>query len=345
MKKYLIAIAAAAMLLAGCAKTEVMTPGANTPAEITFTTAPLTKVLAAGQKTFGTGNVFQTYAWYSASSYSYAAGANEEFIPKSTVSFNGKEWKTGTSYFWPKDGGVLSFFSWSLNKGSLDFASSSATPAVPPSLSFSETEGVKLTGYSSLQNDDFMVAVPALNKTANESTYTHTGVPTLFRHKTAQVKFIVKTKKAYDKDFILTGISFTGVSTAGDYIQGDGTAEKPEGWTPTPTSGTTSCYSDATGIKLDVNGQDVPSNGTSIFVPQTFSDSDGKSLTVTYKIGTTPKTATVRVNSMLGGNASVSTAFQMGKIYTITLVFSGSEILWDPYEVDWDATETEIEVG
>ena len=342
MKKYLIVIAAAAML-AGCAKTEVMAPDGNAPAEITFTTAPLTKALAAGQKTFSTSNVFRTYAYYTAGDFAYTA-SGEEFIPWTEVRHGSDDnWKTVTSYFWPKDGGCLSFFSWSLNTGALTYRDGTT-----PSVSFDATSGITLADYSCTGNDDFMVADPALSKTGNESIYEHHGVPTLFHHKTAQVKFKVKTKKAYDKDFTLTGISFTGVSTTGTYVQGNnltGTAAIAESWTPVASSATTSCYSDATGMTFDENGKDVPSNGTTIFIPQTFSSGDGKTLTVTYKIGDIAKTATVSVNSMLGGDAGVSTAFQMGKIYTVTLVFSGSEILWDPYEVDWDAAETEIEVG
>ena len=347
MKKCLIVIAAAAML-AGCAKNEVTTPVVNTPAEITFTTAPLTKALAAGQSSFSTSNIFSTCAYYTPADFDYTA-SGEVFFDWQTVSHNktNDNWKTATSYFWPKDGGKLSFFSWSLNTASLKYADGTTDPAV----TFDPKSGITLSNYAS--GNDFMVADPALNKIGNFLTYQYLGVPTLFRHKAAQINFKVKTKKAYTgRTFTLNSISFVNVSTTGTYVQGNnltGTGAVAESWTAKASDATT-VYFDTGGLTFADTEVAVTANGTSIFVPQSFTDADDtKVLEIKYSIttgsSTVQKTAKVKMNTILGGSATQGTAFQMGKIYTITLIFSGSEILWNPEVVDWLDSNTDVAVS
>lgn len=332
-------------MLTGCAKNEMTTPGGNAPAEITFTTAPITKGLAAGQSTFATTNVFETYAWYSAKGFNYTAAGAEEYVPASIVSYGDNCWKiVNTPYFWPKDGGTLSFFSWSLNKGDLEFASASATTPVSPMVYFTVDEGVTVSGYSCLQNDDFMVADPALDQSGNALTnyYEHIGVPTLFRHKTAQIRFKVKTKKAYSNIFTLKDISFVSVPMSGDYAQ-NATTSGIEKWSVEPSTATTPHYSSSTGTIFADSEVAVEANGTKTLIPQSFSDGDAKMLRVSYTISSgtssTPKTKTAEISmfQLLGGSSTVpQPAIEMGKIYTFTLIFSGSEITWNPEVVDWN---------
>lgn len=345
MKKYLIVIAAAAML-AGCAKNEVVTPDGNAPAEITFTTAPVTRA-----DSFDTDNVFQTYAVYTAGDYSYSTTASwDQFITFSAVRYSNRTWRIDsdndgdidsddTSYFWPKDGGKLSFFSWSLNTDKLTFAD-----GTDPDISFANTQGLSLDNYVS--GNDFMVADPALDKIENSYyTYDHIGVPTLFRHKAAQIIFKIKTAQSYSgKTFTLKSISFENVSTTGSYTQGSDPTGDPstEVWDAVDSKATTYYYydSDSDWEIPAITAEAVKANGISILIPQSFDDGDGKSLKLTYTItsGTTEqtKTATVKMNTLLGGSSSQTTALQKGKKYTITLsISSGNEILWTPEVVDW----------
>ena len=324
---------------AACSKYEVSTAQESRDAAISFTVAPLTKV--GDTKTFSTGNKFQTYAWYSADKFDYTTG--EEFVPASPVSYSGGSWNTATTYFWPKDGGYLSFFSWSLNSSSLAFSSANT------SVTFSATQGVKVENFSSEANDDFMVADPALNMQTNLKTYDNLGVPTLFRHKTSQIAFKVKTAKNYsDKTYTLTGIKFQNVSTTGTYTQGKNSTSS-ESWTAKESSRTVTHYSSTGGVVFSNTPVDVPSNGTYLFIPQNFASGDSKTVTITYTIksgsNTSTKTATLDVNTILGGNTSVATAFEKGKIYTITLIFSGNEILWNPQVQDWTDPEKNVTVG
>ena len=340
MKKCLIILAAAAML-AGCAEKEVITPEETAPAEITFTTAPLTKADA-----FGTDKIVQTYAFYTASTFDYTSG--EEYIPASTVSHTDDVWKTEKTYLWPKDGGVLSFFSWSLNSSSLKY-----NDGTDPKVTFSATDGITLTDYSSVGNNDFMVADPALNLSGNANkTYYHIGVPTLFRHKASQIAFKVKTSKDYSgRTFKLAGITFANISTSGTYKQGTdptNVTASTETWTPAASTTTTSYYSSTEGTTFADTEVTVPVNGTSIFVPQDFTETDGKTVTVTYTItsGTTvtEKSATISMNKLLGGGSTVS--IQKGKYYTVTLIFSvGTEILWNPEVKDWTEESKDVTVG
>jgi hypothetical protein len=328
---------------AACSKQEVTTMPERGDEEICFTVAPLTK---AETKTFDTGNIFQTAAFYTPSAFDYSEGEN--FL-SSSVSYNktSSSWKTATTYYWPKDGGVLSFFSWSLNSGSLTFTKGT------PGISITPTAGLTLTDYSSEGNDDFMVADPALSLTGNSNTYGHLGVPTLFRHKTSKIAFKVKTSKAYDgKTFTLTDISFQNLSTSGSYTQGtDPTSStaSTESWTAEASTATTSYYTSTDGMTFAETVADVPSNGTYLFVPQSFADGDGKTMTVNYTIksskNTVNKSATISLNKLLGGSSTLSTQFEKGKIYTITLIFSGSEILWNPEVMEWDGAAQAVTVG
>lgn len=354
MKKYLIVIAAAAML-AGCAKNETVTPGANAPAEITFTTAPLTK---ADAQTFAEANLFQTYAYYTATKFDYTA-SGETFIDWSEVSYGtDSNWRiTGKHYFWPKDGGYLSFFSWSLNTSSLKYADGTADPTV----TFDPTGGITLSNYVS--GNDFMVADPATDQTGNVKTYSHTGVPTLFRHKASQINFKVKTDKAYTgRTFALKEIKFVNVATTGTYVQGSdptNATASSETWTAGTADRTVAYYTDdtATQLPFDENATAVPANGavisvngSAIIVPQGFTDTQtDRILSVTYTItkngSSKDKTATITMNRLLGGSATVDAGLEKGKRYTITLSISASsEILWNPEVTDWETMEKGVTV-
>ncbi len=328
---------------AACSKQEVTTLLERGDEEICFTVAPLTK---ADTKTFDTGNIFQTVAFYTPDSFDYSEG--ETFL-SSSVSYNttSSSWKTAMTYYWPKDGGVLSFFSWSLNSGSLTFLKGT------PSISITPTAGITLTDYSSEGNDDFMVADPALSLTGNSNTYGHIGVPTLFRHKTSKIAFKVKTSETYDdRTFTLTGISFQNLSTSGSYAQGTNptsTTASTESWTADESTATTSHYSSTGGMTIPATAADVPSNGTYLFVPQNFTDGDGKTVTVNYTVKTSAKTveksATISLNKLLGGSSTLDTQFEKGKIYTITLIFSSKQILWNPEVQEWDGAAQAVTVG
>ena len=350
MKTKFILLCAATAALAACAKTEVTPEVLNQDAEITFLTAPVTKTVTKFENT----NVFQSAAFYDVTGFSYTSTTSESYIEPTLVKYwvDNNVWKAAASasateptrYYWPKDGGKLSFFSWSLNKSDLTFECG-VTPTI------TKDKGVAVTGFSSLDNDDFMVADPALDKTYNETEYTATsgvaaGVPTLFKHQTAQVLIKVRTKedytvKPYNQVFTVKAINFIGLKTKGDYTQ-----STTDGWSNLATSDGTNAASNAyfsgsqvVNYKANLSdAEKVTSTATYSLLPQTPAK-DVEKLEVTYNVarGTQNKdyTATVDINKLLGDGVAI----EKGKIYVITLTFSLDEIMWDPAVVDWETVD------
>lgn len=118
MKKEMFVLAVLATL-AACSKTEVTPVASNVNSEITFNVAPRTKALSQTQTDFDHNNVFVSYAYYLGQGKTWAANNSEAqmYIEGSTISYNGNLWKNETtSYYWPKDGGSLTFFAYSYNK-------------------------------------------------------------------------------------------------------------------------------------------------------------------------------------------------------------------------------------
>ena len=360
MRTKFILLCAATAALAACAKTEVTPEVLNQDAEISFLTAPVTKGETIA---FSEDNVFQSSAFYHSGNFSYGTTA-DEYISKATVSCTDKTnhvWKANATYYWPKDGNYLTFFSWSLNTNSLTFADGN------PTVDITAANGVSITGYSSLKNDDFMVAKIAADQTQNTTPGSYktvsnvsAGVPTLFNHKTSQVVIKVKTKADYSgtpcfQKFTLNSVEFVDLSTSGNYNQ------KDEAWTnfgpvkaATPVAN--KYYSNTTGQVITTTETEVEHkiNGTTdgvyLYVPQGFTNNDGKKIKVTYtvtKIGgtvtnTTGTTYTAEIDmfKVMGGDTANSTAanpFAIGKKHVITLIFGLDEILWDPAVEDWDA--------
>ena len=348
MKTKFILLCAATAVLAACAKTEVTPEILNQDAEITFLTAPVTKAASENEKTFANTNVFQTAAFYDTAEngFVYKSGTAETYIEKSTVKNFSGLWKVADptdetkakSYYWPKDGGKLSFFSWSLNTGSLTFTQGT------PTVDINVNDGVKLTGYSSLKNDDFMVADPALDMTQNTNPgkfYTE-GVPTLFHHKTCQFVVNAKTKADYTVDpykqvFTIDEINFIELGTEGSY------AQITDKWTlETIADGYSVPFyakGETTGHVVNYNNgvaEEVESTGTKLYLPQDVAA--GQKLQVVYTVSRTSakNTKSTQYTAEIAMSDLGFTTFAAGKKYTITLsISSGNEILWTPEVVDW----------
>ena len=352
MQNKFILLCAATVALAACAKTEVTPEVLNQDAEITFLTAPVTKAAnAETEKTFANTNVFQTAAFYDANNFAYGSETAESYITPSKVKYFTNVWKVADSanetlaksYYWPKDGGKLSFFSWSLNKTTLDFAN---TAISAPSIS--SANGVKVEGYTSASNDDFMVADPAFDMTQNDKTpkYYTEGVPTLFRHKTALVAFKVVTKGDYSvapmyQTFTVTGIDFVNVATEGTYTQYDTDAQK-ETWTKTAT-GDLTYFEGSQDVKYnDGTAQDLAKTATELFIPETYlakTEANYQTLQVKYTVSRnngSNVTSTKEYTENICLKEILKDSIAAGKKYVITLTFGLDEILWDPAVYEWE---------
>lgn len=343
MKRTMLFLAAAAAF-AACSKNEValVTPSEDT--EITFNVAPRTKALADNQKDFDHKNVFVSYAYYLAPSKTWDADNSEAkpYITGSTISFVGDVWKNAaTTYYWPKDGGSLTFFAYSYNKEDMN-VTGEYTGFTCVWDQAANKGGIN--GHIDVEtnkNVDFLVADIAKDKTANETTYAHTGVPTLFRHRLSWVNVYAKLAENYDnKKFTINSIKFQKIHHYATYNQ------IPESMT---TGGTSDLddqiYAENAGFVVNsgelvkvapvIKGGTTDEEGQYIYIPQVFGEDSY--LEVSYTIETTVADGSVVTENCVKKVPvkDVFAQWEMGHRYTINITFTLNEILWDPAVQEW----------
>lgn len=340
MKKVFL-IAAAVVAFAACSKNEVL-PSSSINNEISFNVAPRTK---AAPETFDTHNVFASWAYYlpKGSSWDDPAGKTpQEYIKGRTISYVGGVWKEdGKTYYWPKDGGKLTFFAYSLNRNNLTLTGGDSH--------FTCNAGTGISGAIDLtanKNTDFMVADIAKDKEANETAYSFNGVPTLFKHKLSKVACTVKKAADYPNvKFELNKIEFLSVShyaTYGQFVNEEGTIK--EVITPGRKDNQvyTSEIQEITSTATAVAKEDVV-----IYIPQKFTDETSK-IEITYTITTTVDGSDTPVVQTVVREYPIKDKFaewEMGKKYIFNLTFSLDEILWAPAVEPWvDAPAGSIDV-
>lgn len=342
MKKVFL-IAAAVVALAACSKNEVL-PSSSINNEISFNVAPRTK---AAPETFDTHNVFASWAYYLPKGSSWdspAVGVTpQEYIKGRTISYVGGVWKEdGKTYYWPKDGGKLTFFAYSLNRDNLTLTGGDSH--------FTCDAVTGISGAIDLmanKNTDFMVADIAKDKTANESLNSINGVPTLFKHKLSKV--VCQVQKAADYQgvkFELDSIKFLNVchyATYGQFVN-DGTGTIKEVINPGRKDNQvyTSETQEITTTPTPVTKEDVV-----IYIPQKFADETSK-IRVVYTITTTVEGGATPIVQTVKREYSIKDKFaewEMGKKYIFNLTFSLDEILWAPAVEPWvDAPAGSIDV-
>ena len=190
---------------------------------------------------------FVSYAWYLPNGKSWQTeadrAASQAYISKATISYQDSKWyDSSTSYYWPK-AGSLTFMSYSPD-----------SPDIIPGVNVSvdQNEGVKFLNWDvdAYPTIDLMVADVAMDKTANETSGSFTGVPTIFRHKLAMIAgFSFNTFQDYangrdgtsgkeykngDIQFFITSISIKKLKQKGSYTSGPLSSESRLGlWTVT----------------------------------------------------------------------------------------------------------------
>lgn len=357
MKKALFAALAIA-LVASCTKNEEVKVEDNN--QITFQTVvgPNTKGMINGTNYKTTDPSFGTVAFYNTSGETFPTGA-QTYIPLSEVKWDdtNNRWTTEAAYYWPKGGGSLSFFSYSPYK--YQEAGGTAISVTVPDL----TEGLVFANYDvdAHQLTDLMVAEVVTGKTANDKEYaygagSYNGVPTVFRHKLAQVAgFVLKTDRDYDATgdsagdikFTMNKIEFLNIAHKGTYT-GKITETDTDGWVEAATPTTNYIWDEAdhvfsttAGITIGTNETTKPTiaNNYLLVLPQTFAD-DTEKIRVTYTVSTYNGTAwvddvvvrTVDLYDIHSDNHK----WEMNKKITYTLTFGLEQIYWSPSVVDWD---------
>ena len=341
MKRTMLFLAAAAAF-AACSKNEVALVTPNEDTEITFNVAPRTKALAENQKDFDHENVFVSYAYYLGPDKTWEADNAEAqpYIVGSTISYVGNVWKDAeTTYYWPKDGGSLTFFAYSYNKKDMNVTGGDTNFTC---VWYADGIG-GINGHIDVlanKNVDFLVADIAKDKTANETTYAHSGVPTLFRHRLSWVNVYAKLAQDYDnKKFTINSIKFQKIHHYATYNQ------IPESMA---TGGTADLddqvYAENAGFVVNsgelvkvapvIKGGTTDEEGQYIYIPQIFGDDSY--IEVRYTIETTVGNGVVTENCVK--KVPVKNLFaqwEMGHRYTLNITFTLNEITWDPAVSEW----------
>lgn len=351
MKK-LFYFAAAAVALAACAKNEVIPVNSGENQEITFNVAPKTKA-DPQTEAFNTENKFASWAYYLpkgtgetaikwSDKWEVRKGANA-YISESVISWNNGVWKNAsTSYYWPKDG-TLTFFAYSLNKNNLELTHSEGH-SVPIECHNAEgAYGINATiDLKENQNLDLLVAEIATDKTQNETFHSINGVPTLFKHKFSRVQFAVKkNENCKDATITLNSITFNRVAYVGHYSQYNKDTEGnfikdycKETDVRTSLGYTSSDFE----VKSVTDFDPISSEVNFIYMPQNFKNVTEENKIATIEIKYTVKfsdniiekyTKTLNVKEIFD-------SWEVGKKYTLYLIFSLNEITWAPAVQDWD---------
>lgn len=378
MKKFIF-IAAAAITLAACAKTELTTPDR----QIAF--MPFNQV-----NTKVTGTVFPTDETFGA--YAWTAGTTGEyFIENKEVSFANGVWSTATPYYWPK-GQSVDFFCYYPYNAPGTIPTVTKTKLTYTDIDFSTTQ------------KDIMYADKAVGYTDNadqvqDGQNAYEGVPTIFRHAGAKVKINVilgeneKTENdgtvtKWDvtlKSVYLSGLYYKGsceLNLASTPATGLVAWNKPQDadgnyvWTANTeltNDVTNSLYTDVQERHL-VKNEGVTVIGTSLgnnlydgiyVLPQTLDATKQKINflfdVVTYRKapGATDFVQALTQNDMAlsapllintGTPATSVSAWQMNQsiVYNITIGPAGKQITFDPAIDNWESktysTNIELEI-
>lgn len=343
MKRFLLASAAAVLLLASCSKTEIENPGKEMTFQA-FSTKPKAKALITNGK-YPENETFGVYAYYLADQKNWEANSadsvryfHEEI--KCQKSRTPKVWAADNKYYWPAVGSVT-FFAYSPYSVKAKYAGNN---------------GIILSGYTVSKDEDFMVSNPAKDKTTNDQTI-NTGVDIVFGHKLALVDFKIKTKEDYTADgwtIKVKEIKLDSIYSKGDYKEFDGTNSDVWSNQTDQISYTFQADDYATGGQVATNtATDYESSwrGDSedalLALPQVLNVTPNYTakLTVTYTLTQVMGTTTVYENVEKTKTVVLSTTdiseWKVNKKYIYTIIIGLDEILFDPSVDNWEDPEEE----
>ena len=382
MKKLVSLAALVSVALTGCVSNEEIIPEQKNK-EISFEVASYVPQSRASGA-FSTDQTFGVNAWYTLDPTADVEGTDpadietDQMMNGVTVSYIDNTWKTSTVYYWPK-------------KGTIDFIAYYPTTVIPTiTYQYNGTDQLKYTDYtvvnsnstadpaytkSTTPSDDLMYANKAIrfNNNANADTngtnlgydgdYGFKGVPTLFNHALAQLKFKVQNAKpndgiykwiitvkkievtCYDKGNVTLTNNETGNASIGTWI-------KPTNdvWTPNGNLITTPLTWDpTTDVTLSTDAVTEFDNKTVYILPQTLEVGKQK-VKVYYNVKVTKQDDTEVDNDDYVEEFDLYTDalqhWQMNKIITYTLSFNpvGEMILFAPAVEEWGVASGSIVV-
>lgn len=346
MKKIFIPLLFVSALVA-CSKLEVTPVVQDNKTVITYQMAPITKSPDTW-KPFDTKYVFQSAAYYLTSEdvanggWTSNASSGKEYIKPNTVQYIDNVWRMKEHYYWPKDNGALTFYSWSLNKENLDFVNSD------PKVTINNEKGVVLTNYdiSVQKNIDFIVAEPEYDRCENIKTYSTEGVPTLFKHQLSYLYITAKTDQDYTSSvtFTIKSIKVENVAKIGEFQETEIDSGKWKTINKWTTAGTYDANYRTTDFPVNSTTGSVIENSTQTnYIPQKFTDNEY--IVVEYEIYNKASNITEKITSKISLTTNIGDSkFKNGTKYTINLIFKLNEIFWDPAVEDWSIYGKDIDV-
>lgn len=266
------------------------------------------------KSTYDTAQSFGAWAWYLPAGQTWAkdkTGATP-YIGSATsaeeISYTDGQWKSASrKYYWPK-AGSLSFFAYS------PYALPNGAGTVS-----CDHSGISLTGYNIESQCDFLVADPATDKTAAETTYGLNGVPTLFRHTLSKVTVRATLEKEFTDG---KKVTITGITLEYLYRQASYKYSATSQWEPLKTSIGNQTMP---GTPKDISTLDVVDVGSIFVIPQTFGQRDGgvyPSITISYiDEKNQAQTATRKLYEL----STKATSFEPGRHYIYTISFGTSD--------------------
>ena len=373
MKKVLFFALAAGVALVACTKNEVRP--VNVDQEITFKAVVDKAATKAGtfdnSATYPTDRPFGTFAFFYTTEDGYSKAAPKYIdnakVSNPTSATNGSAWTTDPKYYWPKQG-YLTFMSYS------PYAELSETVTCAPTTDAMAEIKIPNWDVDAHQKVDIMIADRVDNLKANGSNGGYTGVPTVFRHKLAQiVKFSVKTKEDFgnlDKNnkpqagsklFFLKKIALQNIVTNGSFTSGVQPSSTITGlWSEasTPAKKNYTWYEnkvDNSSLAKDeeyefnttevaLSSGDIKTNGYLLVRPQTFAENDSKKIEITYVIRsyTSAKAYSDETVVQSFNIFSATPSWDINKKYSFTITVDLNQIYWAPSVENWeDATSTE----
>jgi hypothetical protein len=397
MKKFFFLAVAACALLAGCAKVEKNPSPSH---EIDFQAAKYltsTKADDAGtnddgsdagttttnQAIYETTNSFGTFSFSSDEAKNINGGEYKDFMRNEEITYHiGYGWKANRDvpYFWPETG-TLDFVSYSPYYPT---PAEGATDSKIPTVGTDQTT-LTWTGYTVNYGhaDDLMYADKAVGLKENKSQLagSNTGVPTLFHHALAQVKFQfnITTEANAKYSVYLKELRLENIYNSGDLelainSNDDATTDFMQGWTLPVNNNGYNVWTDLEkedtpylNVKTD-NGFEVTTtrtcytdgtNSTDFFyvLPQELvanndEGSEGQKMYIKFDLKVKTTTTDGAEGEQLVDTYDWTTylntrnlqSWEINKLITYTVTFDPpfNEITFDPAVVAWSSADQTI---
>ena len=344
MKKILLLITSAMLLFAGCAKEELT----SEPQEIGFraynfkqTKAPIEDAVYGE-----TDPMFKVFAaLVREGDYAVKYASSEKYFETVVAydrSVSYKIWRpynvTGANYikyYWPMEGS-LTFVAVSPSDATSAFNNKTATLTVTDFSSSTTVADQADLMYSKIAD--------AVDLTANTTAYTgstENGVPVVFNHALAQVRFMAVNNDDPANTVQIDKIQITNVANKGtltvvkDDVATNATDGSVDGWKTTTTD-----YATFVSLSSDsvLNDAEQELGLPIMIIPQTLADNIMLEVTYTMThinsedVPDTQKTVSKKLSEVVGEQLNAN------KKYTITLKIGADEILFSPSIVEWSET-------